>query len=192
MAIDRIKLLVSIAVGANGPSRCQVLPDLQLRAAGESAARACARWRDAATAWDVIITETRGLTGPGVSDLGDLIVRLGRLAFTDPQWTPARVRHSPLRDPAEVAPGPAQFTEVVSAVHHAVSAVMSIAATDLRAVDIAVRVSRLHVPTRTLPDGYDVPRNSPTRFRPLPPHCWTPTRRPPLLIWRSLTWTGSR
>ena len=131
---------------------------LQLRAAGESAARACARWRDAATAWDVIITETRGLTGPGVPDLGDLIVRLGRLAFTDPQWTPARVRHSPLRDPAEVAPGPAQFTEVVSAVHHAVSAVVSIAGTDRRAVDIAVRVSRLHVPTRTLPDGYDVPR----------------------------------
>ncbi len=85
-------------------------------------------------------------------------MRLGRLAFTDPEWTPARVRHSPLRDPAELAPGPAPFTAVVSAVHHAVSAVIGIAATDLRAVDIAVRASRLHVPTRTLPDGYDVPR----------------------------------
>jgi len=131
---------------------------LQLRAAGESAAGACARWRDAASAWNVITTETRGLTAPGIPDLGDLIVGLGRLAFTDPQWTPARVRHSPLRDPAELAPGPAQFTGVVSAVHHAVSAVVSIAATDRRAVDVAVRASRLHVPTRTLPDGYDVPR----------------------------------
>jgi len=99
-----------------------------------------------------------GLTAPGIPDPGDLIVGLGRLAFTDPQWTPARIRHSPPRDPAKLAPGPAQFTAVVSAVHHAVSAVVSIAATDRRAVDVAVRASRLHVPTRTLPDGYDVPR----------------------------------
>jgi hypothetical protein len=131
---------------------------LQLRAAEETAARACIRWRDVASAWNVITTETRGLTAPGLPDLGDLIVRLGRLAFTDAGWTPARVRHSPLRDPAELAPGPTQFTEVVSAVHHAVSAVAGIAATDLRAVDVAVRASRLHVPTRTLPTGYDVPR----------------------------------
>jgi hypothetical protein len=131
---------------------------LQLRAADESAARACARWRDAASAWNDITTETRGLTAPGIPDLGDLITGLGRLAFTDSGWTPARVRHSPARNPAELAPGPAQFTAVVSAVHHAVSAVASIAATDRRAVDVAVRASRLHVPTRTLPDGYDVPR----------------------------------
>src|SRR6266567_2345674 len=99
-----------------------------------------------------------GLTAPGIPDPGDLIAGLGRLAFTDPQWTPARIRHSPPRDPAKLAPGPAQFTAVVSAVHHALSAVVSIAATDRRAVDVAVRASRLHVPTRTLPDGYDVPR----------------------------------
>lgn len=131
---------------------------LHLRAAGESVARACARWRDVASGWNMITTETRGLTAPGIPDLGDLIMGLGRLAFTDPGWTPARVRHSPLRDPAELAPGPAQFTAVVSAVHHAVRAVVSIAGTDRRAVDVAVRASRLHVPTRTLPDGYDVPR----------------------------------
>ena len=131
---------------------------LQLRAAGETAARASERWRDAVTAWDLITTETRGLTAPGIADLGDLVMRLGRLAFTDPLWTPARARRSPLRDPAGLAPGPAQFTAVVSAVHHAVSAVASIADTDLRAVDVAVRADRLHVPTRTLPEHYDVPR----------------------------------
>jgi hypothetical protein len=131
---------------------------LQLRAAGESAGRACAAWRDAVAAWDVITTETQGLTAPDLPDLGDLIVRLGRLAFTDPAWTPARVRYSPLRNPASLAPGPAQFNEVVSAVHHAVSAVVSVAATDQQAVDIAARASRLHVPTRTLPAEYDVPR----------------------------------
>lgn len=131
---------------------------LQLRAAGESAAHACARWREAASAWDMITTETRGLTAPDIPDLSDLVVRLGRLAFTNPGWTPARARHSPLHDPASLVPGPAQFTEIVSAVHHAVSAVASAAATDGRAVDIAVQAGRLHVPTRTLPGGYDVPR----------------------------------
>ena len=118
----------------------------------------CGRWREVTSAWDMITTETRGLTAPGLPDLGDLVVRLGRLAFTNPEWTPARVRHSPMRDPASLVSGPAQFTEVVSAVHHAVSAVVSVAATDGRAVDIAVRAGRLHVPTRTLPAGYDVPR----------------------------------
>jgi hypothetical protein len=41
-----------------------------------------------ASAWNDISTETRGLTGPGIPDTGDLIVRLGRLAFASPQWTP--------------------------------------------------------------------------------------------------------
>jgi len=145
---------------AGRPGLFTGMPDvaLQLSAAGETAARACARWREVASAWNDITTETRGLTAPGIPDAGDLIVRLGRLAFTDSHWTPTRVRHSPLRDPAELAPGPAQFTAVVSAVHHAVSAVVSIATTDLRAVDVAIRASRLHVPTRTLSDRYDVPR----------------------------------
>ena len=62
-----------------------------------------------------------------------------------------------LRDPVNLAPDPAQFTAVVSAVHHAAGAVVSIAAADFRAVGVAIRASRLHVSTRTLPDGYDVP-----------------------------------
>jgi len=131
---------------------------LQLRAAAQTAAGACARWRDVASAWNDITTETRGLTGPGIPDTGDLIVRLGRLAFASPQWTPARAHSLPVRDPAHLAPGPAQFTAVIAAVHHAASAVVSLAAADMRGVDVAVRASRLHVPTRTLPEGYDVPR----------------------------------
>jgi hypothetical protein len=129
----------------------------QLRLAAEMSADACARWRAVVTAWSEMTTETKGLTGPGVGDVGDLVVRLGRLAFTDPQWTPARARRTSLRDPAGLAPGPAQFTAVLAAVHHAADALARMGEADRRAVDVAVRSSRIHLPTRALPEYYDVP-----------------------------------
>ena len=130
----------------------------QLRAAADSAASACARWREAAAAWQEITTETRGLTAPAIPDTRDLIVRLGRLAFTEPRWTPVRARRAPSRDPADLAPDPAQAAIVVTAIHHAADTLAFTAGADLRAVDAAYRAGRLYMPTRKLPEYYDVPR----------------------------------
>jgi hypothetical protein len=129
----------------------------QLHAAADSAASACARWRAVRAAWQEITTDTRGLTAPAIPDIRDLIVRLGRLAFTEPRWTPVRARRAPPRDPADLAPGPAQAAVVAAAIHDAADTLASLADTDLRAVQAARRADRLYMPTRKLPEYYDVP-----------------------------------
>ncbi len=129
----------------------------QLRTAADSAAGACARWRVVRAAWQEITTDTRGLTTPVIPDTRDLIIRLGRLAFTEPRWTPIRARRAPPRDPADLAPGPAQAAVVTGAIHHAADTLASLADTDLRAVQAARRADRLYMPTRKLPEYYDVP-----------------------------------
>ena len=120
---------------------------MQLGDAAESVGQACARWRDVAAAWDEMTTETAGLTGPGIADVSDLVVRIGRLAFADPEWLPNRARHAPLRDPADLAPDAAQATAIASAVHHATDALARMADSDLQAVGSAVDAERLYVRT---------------------------------------------
>lgn len=50
------------------------------------------------------------------------------------------------------------FAEVLAAVHHAADALYRVGDADLGAVSAAIRAGRVHVLTRTLPAGYDVPR----------------------------------
>src|ERR1035441_3978930 len=88
-----------------------------------------------------------GLPGPGISDVSDLVVRTGRLAFADPEWLPDRVRSSSLRDPADLAPDAAHATAIASAVHQAADALARMADSDLQAVGSAVDAERLYVRT---------------------------------------------
>jgi hypothetical protein len=129
----------------------------ELRLAAEATARACGRWRAAAAAWQQVMTETKGLTAPTVPDAGDLVVRLGRLAFGDPAWTPSAGSRTPVRDLTDRSADGVRFLVAVEAMHHAAEALARAGAADLRAVGTAVRASRLYVPTRTLPERYDVP-----------------------------------
>ncbi|HUZ52702.1 MAG TPA: hypothetical protein VMU94_09250 [Streptosporangiaceae bacterium] len=130
----------------------------RLEATAEGAVEACSRWRSVAAKWYPMTTETQGLTGPGLADASDLVLRLGRLAFRDAGWTPASIRSAPLRDPADLALDEIGFTEVLAAVHYAADALCSVGDADLGAVSAAVRAGRVCVLTRTLPAGYDVPR----------------------------------
>ena len=129
----------------------------QLRAAADSTASACTRWRAVRAAWQDITTDTGGLTAAVIPDTRDLIVRLGRLAFNQPRWTPVRARRAPPRDPADLAPDPAQAAAVTAAIHHAADTLAAMADTDLRAVQQARSADRLYMPTRKLPDYYNVP-----------------------------------
>jgi hypothetical protein len=74
---------------AESPGIAADAPDAvpQLENAGKAAADASACWREVAAGWNQMTTGTSGLTAPGIVDTGDLILRLGRLAFTDPAWT---------------------------------------------------------------------------------------------------------
>lgn len=160
--------------------------------AAEAAADACARWREVAAAWSQKTTGTRGLTAPGIADTGDLLVRLGRLAFTDPQWTPVRSRRASLRDQTDLAPDTAQAAVVVGAVHHAAdtrpawppptcapSAPRSGPAGSMRPPGRSPSITTCRTGTETPP-------------RQTPPHYSTPTRKPPAppIAW-SRTWTRS-
>ncbi len=129
----------------------------QLLGAAEAASGACACWREVTAAWTDMTTGIGGLTAPGIADTSDLVVRLGRLAFTDPGWTPIRSRSSPVRTSAQLAPDTRQAAVVAGAIHHAAEALACVAAADACAVRTAVCAGRIYVPTRTLPEYLDVP-----------------------------------
>jgi hypothetical protein len=117
-----------------------------------------AAWQQVDLMWNTIITERRLMSTLAMSEASDLLLRMGRLVWDNPQWTPARAGRGTRRDPAALAPGRAAFTAVVSATHQAADALARVAITDTATVQAAAQAGRLYVPTRTLPTGYDVPR----------------------------------
>ena len=130
---------------------------MQFGSAAKAMGRASARWREVVAAWNQMTTESTGLTAVGIADMSDLVVRVGRLAFADPEWVPDRARRAPLRDAVNLAPDIARATMVMGAIHHLAEALARLAAADLDGVRLAGRAGRLYVPTRTLPEEYDVP-----------------------------------
>ena len=115
-------------------------------------------WQRVDLMWNTIVTERRSRPTPAMTEAGDLLLRMGRLVWASPQWTPARAHRGPRRTPAALAPRPAAFTAVVSAAHQAADALARMAVIDLASVQAAARNGRLYVPTRSLPEGYNVPR----------------------------------
>ena len=99
---------------------------------------------------------------PVAAELGDLVLRTGRLAYNNTRWTPACADASLTRDPADLASALSDLISVMAAVHPAADAVTRIAIEDREAVYTAAAGSQLYMPTRLLPDEYDVP--FPTRL----------------------------
>ena len=128
----------------------------------DDAARAlnpvCTAWRAIAGEWDVLSTGANH--GRGVSrvatEIGDLVLRIGRLAYATPQWTPAS-GDTPPRSPADLARTAADLRAVLTAIHHATDTLTRIAVTDRRAVHRTAADGRLYIPTRLLPADCDIP-----------------------------------
>jgi hypothetical protein len=132
----------------------------QLRTAAGHMARAWKPWREVTSRWDVVTTGSPrgvGLT-PVAAEIGDLALRAGRLAYTNPHWTPNRGDAAVVRDPADLARAEGDFISVLAAVHHAADAISRVAATDQQAVIAAAAQNRVYVPVRLLSDKYDIPR----------------------------------
>ena len=129
-----------------------------LRQAADAAAQACTTWRTAAHCWDTITTGTRPHLTPVATEIADLVLWTGRLAYRDPHWAPAREHTATRRDPAGLAFTPTGIPGVLAAVHHATDALAHIAAADREAVRAAAATRRLFIPTRLLPERADVPR----------------------------------
>ena len=118
-------------------------------------------------AWAVAQERWHGIRAPAPGrpprpadiEAGDLVTRVGRLAYPDPEWTPALGASGTLRAAAEIAPDPATLDRLLTGLHR-VTICASLLAVDHANVTRAMSRSRaLLVPTRTLPpsDGIRQP-----------------------------------
>ena len=140
--------------------------------AAAAADSARATWLQAAEAWDNITTDTRGATSRTAAEAAGLALWTGRLAYASPDWTPALGPRHAARPAAELAASPEQLRHVIDAIHHASHTLAQVAEADRSQARSASMTGRLIVPTRSLPDSFDVPY----RFAPAPG-----TRSAPLL-----------
>jgi hypothetical protein len=134
-----------------------LVSELRQRAA-DAMARAWQASRQVAAAWAGLSTETRGHASPAVAEIGDLVLRIARLAHDDPHWAPTRTHPSTLRDWTGPISSDDALAAAVAAVHQAADAFARVTAADLEAVAAAASAGRLYVRTRSLPPEYDVPR----------------------------------
>ena len=114
-------------------------------------------WQGAGRMWDAMFTESRLLETPAMTEAADLTLRMGRLVWDNPRWTPARADRAPRRTPVALAPGPAAVNAVVAAAHQAVDALVHVAMTDIQTIKAADQAGRLYVTMRSL-SGDDKPR----------------------------------
>ena len=154
--------LSELALGALA-TRAGQLPgppvsETQLHDAADFMVGMRAAWHQVDRMWDAMITESRMLPTQAMTDASDLVLRMGRLVWDDPHWTPAHSRRAPPRDPAALAPETDAVTTVIAAVHQSVDVLARVAKADMDAVEAADQAGRLYVPTRSLPEDYDVPR----------------------------------
>jgi hypothetical protein len=139
----------------------------QLAGAADAVSRAWPAWQAIARHWDTVSTGIHHAwdLSPVAAELEDLVLRTGRLAYDNPHWTPACADASPARDPADLAATAGDIRVVLAAVHHATDAISRIATFDTEAVRDAAADRRLYLPTRLLPEHYDIP----CPYAPLPP-----------------------
>jgi hypothetical protein len=108
-------------------------------------------WKTLTGLWQVITTDTQEAVSLVTIDVSDLVLRMGRLVFGDPRWTPAWRDPRP-PDAARLAPDGARLRMVLTATHHAIDAVELVARADADGVRAAGQASRLYMPASIL--GY--------------------------------------
>ena len=137
--------LHSLAMRASRLPDCPVDPGrLAMAAVAQAGARNA--WEQAAGMWRILQTDTQSQVSAATVETGDLVIRLGRLAFGNPRWTPA---HSTAPRPSQrryLAPVTAELIAVLDAVHQATDAMARMAAADLLAIGALRDVSRLYMP----------------------------------------------
>jgi len=127
----------------------------RLAAAAEAARRARGTWLDAAREVARIRTATPRQLSPAAIEAAELTAWTGRLAYLDPQWSPAHGPDRPLRPPETLAMQ--DVPHVIAAAHHACETLARLAHAERRQVRAAAIAGSVLVPTRSLPDDYDIP-----------------------------------
>ena len=148
-------LLKSLAACADKHADSEIA--IRLLVCAEAAGDARHAWLQAARAWNQATTDTRGLISPAAAEAADLALWTGRLAYADPGWTLDLGPSQAVRPPGALAPGRGDLQRVVTAVHHACHTLTQISAADQEQIRTAAGAGRILVPTRSLPDDFDIP-----------------------------------
>jgi hypothetical protein len=150
-------ILRSLAVRARELGQPKLRDFLDQVAAKAAGARRT--WMATAQGWDHMTTDAPGRITPSAADALGMALWTGRLAYSDPSWTPARGPSQNFREPGSLAPDEAGLGAVIAAVHYATAAVMRLGEAGEQQTRVAAAAGRLYVTTRSLPErGYDVPR----------------------------------
>jgi hypothetical protein len=138
----------------------RALPGMPVAMTEASAAAARARdgWLRVARTLDQLTSDMPGREESEGSDARDLALWTGRLAYADPQWMLRSGPRSAERAAADLVPGPQDAAAVVAVVHHASDSLRRLAEVHERQARSVARAERFLVPTRSLPDYYDIPR----------------------------------
>jgi hypothetical protein len=143
------------------------LPGIPVATTEASAAAGRARdgWLRVARTLDLLTSDMPAHGELEGADARDLALWTGRLAYADPNWTLPSGPRSAERTAADLVPAPQDASAVVAAVHHASDSLRWLAEAHKRQARAAARAERFLVPTRSLPDYYDIPRP----YGPAPP-----------------------
>ncbi len=130
-----------------------------LRTASQELQETWNAWRAIAHEWDILSTGRYSSLhlAPAVPESADLAQQVARLAYRNPQWTPAIAGNGPIRDPASLAPTAHDLTEVLASIHHAIDAITRAGTEDHNAIRAAADDERLYLPTRLIPEDCDFP-----------------------------------
>jgi len=168
ISASNMQIMLTTLASDHGEPRARFSDSLA--EAANAADRARAAWMTVTESWDSITTDARGATGSAGTEAAALALWTGRLAYANPDWTPdLGPLHSP-RPAGEFAGDTDQLRCAVDAAHYVCHALAQVAEADRDNVRSASLTGRLIVPTRSLPDGYDVPY----RFAPAPPSSTAP------------------
>jgi len=149
-------LLRSLAAWTSSPGPGGIRADLL--AAADAAGRARQGWLRTAHALDGFITDMQQYSSPAALESRDLALWTGRLAYANPEWTLASGPGHAARPPEDLAQGPDDVRAVIAAVHHASHTLTRLAQADREQIRAAAGMGRILVPTRFLPDTFDIPR----------------------------------
>ena len=169
-AVNASNMQVMLTTLATGHGNSCAPFSAAIARAAQAADRARAAWLAVTESWDSITTDTRGAMGSTGTEAAALALWTGRLAYANPDWTPGL---GPLHQPrpaSEFAADTDGLRGAIDAAHHVCHTLTQVADADRDSIRIASMTGRLIVPTRSLPDGYDIPY----RFAPAPPSSTAP------------------
>lgn len=127
----------------------------QMRQAAGTFLQAWPAWRGVTAHWDTVSTGAHRGTGttPVATEIGDLVLRIERLAALDSHSPPGRASGRTPRGMTNFQPS--DVMDVIGAIHQATDAITRIAIEDREAIRTAAADRRLFLPTRLL--AADIP-----------------------------------